>query len=327
MDAGETIRWGILGTANIARSAFLPGLRAAGGGSAYAVAGRDQARTERYARDNGIERAIQGYDTLLADEQVDAVYIALPNALHAEWTIAALRAGKAVLCEKPLCTSVDETERVLTVAGETGVLLWEAFVFPFHNQMRRLREIMSNRDVGDIVELQSNFHFMITNRHNIRLSSDLAGGAINDVGCYCLRLARLVFGTEAGDAVVVPRWASEGVDEEAQAIVSYPSERRLVLSCGMFREYDTFARLLGTSGEIRFSNPFHPHSGDMMEIRKPDLTVVENAAGSEPSFTAAIRHIQAVLRGDEAPEHLAIDEALDTARGLELLHGAAQATR
>src|SRR5580704_3893444 len=128
MTGTGAVRWGIIGTANIARAAFLPGLRQAGGVAA-AVAGRDAARTGQYARDHGIERAIAGYQNVIDDPAVDALYIPLPNSLHAEWTIAALRAGKPVLCEKPLCGSLAETMRVIDVARQTGTLLWEAFVF------------------------------------------------------------------------------------------------------------------------------------------------------------------------------------------------------
>jgi predicted dehydrogenase len=176
------VRWGIIGTARIARTAFLPGLREAGGVAA-AVAGRDQQRAELFARENGVERAVAGYQRLIDDPAVDALYIPLPNALHAEWTISALRAGKPVLCEKPLCATLAETERVLAVAGETGTLLWEAFVFPFRDQFSRLTGLLAGGEIGDLREIQSSFHFQLSRGDDIRLSSELGGGALNDVGC------------------------------------------------------------------------------------------------------------------------------------------------
>src|ERR1700735_3974623 len=142
-------RWGIIGTANIARAAFLPGLRQAGG-CAAAVAGRDAGRTGQYARDHGIERAVTGYQNVIDDPGVDALYIPLPNSLHAEWTIAALRAGKPVLCEKPLCGTLADTQQVLAVASETGTLLWEAFVFPFNEHMDRIRSLVDGGAIGDL---------------------------------------------------------------------------------------------------------------------------------------------------------------------------------
>src|SRR5712691_44556 len=218
MPASKPVRWGIVGTANIARAAFLPALRAAGGIPA-AVAGRDFDRTERYAREHGVERAMHGYRSLIDDPAVDAAYIALPNSLHAEWTIRALEAGKPVLCEKPLCGTLADTERVLSVARETGTLLWEAFVFPFNEYMQRIRSMIAEGAIGDLREIQSDFHFRVSRPDdNIRMSAELQGGALLDVGCYPIRLAQEFFGEhrsawaarEVGHGVDVETWGSLG---------------------------------------------------------------------------------------------------------------------
>ncbi len=195
MTSAKPVRWGVLGTANIARGQFLPALRQADGVAA-AVAGRDPARTSAYAQANEIGRAITGYQDLLADPDIDAVYIALPNALHAEWTIRALEAGKPVLCEKPLCGTLADTERVLTAARTTGTFLWEAFVFPFHSQLEQIRELIAAGAIGDLMEIKSNFHFALRTDANIRLSAELEGGALLDVGCYPVRLAQEIFGPQ-----------------------------------------------------------------------------------------------------------------------------------
>jgi predicted dehydrogenase len=150
MSAGRPVRWGILGTANIARAQFLPGLRAAEGIPA-AVAGREAARAEKFASDNGVQRAVTGYHRLLEDPGIDAIYIPLPNALHAEWTIRALEAGKPTLCEKPLCGLLPDTQRVLAAAERTGTPLWEAFVFPFHPQMRAVEELIAGGAIGELM--------------------------------------------------------------------------------------------------------------------------------------------------------------------------------
>lgn len=300
-------------------------MRAAGGGEAYVVAGRDRTRTEEYARANEIERAHEGYDALLHDPNVAAVYIALPNSLHAEWTIAALRAGKAVLCEKPLCTSVEETADVLRAARETGMLLWEAFVFPFQPQMHRLRAILDSGLIGDPVEVQSNFHFQIRSRQNIRLDPELGGGALNDVGCYCIRLANLVFGANPERGIAVADWAPEGVDAEMQGILAYPDRDHLLFSCGLQRRVDVFSRVLGTSGEIRLTNPFHPSATDTMEIRSGETVSIEASGQDTPSFTPAIQHIQAAIRGQAQPRHLAIYDAMGPALGLQFAQNSARA--
>jgi predicted dehydrogenase len=316
---GRPVRWGIMGTANIARGQFLPALRSAGG-AAEAVASRDASAAERYAAANGIARAITGYQPLIEDPDVDALYIALPNSLHAEWTIAALQAGKPVLCEKPLTGSLSDTQRVLDVARQTGTLLWEAFVFPFHDQMARVRAAVASGAIGELREIHSDFYFRVTRPDNIRLFADLQGGALNDVGCYPIRLAFELFGRAHEHA-----WAScvpggHGVDLESVAVLGYGEGRSLVLSCGMNRRYDTFTRLLGSDGEIRMSNPFHPSSGDRLEIVGREDESAAAAQPGEPSFTACIRHIQAVLSGGEEPRQLAIDTALPTAQALNDLH-------
>ncbi len=313
------VRWGIVGTANIARAAFLPGMRHAGG-TAEAVASRDLARAEQYAAEHGIARAVAGYQELIDDPRIDALYVPLPNSMHADWVIAALRAGKPVLSEKPLCGNLADTERVLAVARETGTLLWEAFVFPFQAQMTYVRAAVGSGAIGELREIQSSFHFMVGRPDNIRLSADLEGGALNDVGCYPIRLAFDLFGEEHEAAWADAVSGGRGVDIDSWGSLGYSGGRRLMLSCGLRRSYDTFTRLLGTAGEIRISNPFHPSADDQLQILAPGRVPTTQHSSDEPSFGPAIRHIHAVLRGEEEPSLLAINTALPIARALNDLH-------
>ena len=311
-----TVRWGILGTANIARAAFLPGLREAGG-TAAAVAGRDADRAERYARDNGIDRAVAGYQNLIDDPAIDVLYIPLPNSLHAEWTLRALAAGKPVLCEKPLCGNLPDTMRVLEAARQSGTLLWEAFVFPFHPQIAGLRDLVAGGAIGDLMEIKSNFHFQAGNPQNIRYSRALEGGALNDVGCYPVRLAAEFFGVPHQAAWAGATWGGDGVDVDTWGVLEYPDGRRLHLSCGLGRGYDTYTSLEGTAGRIVASNPFHPGPGDSYQVIAPRGEPASHpATAGEASFTAAVRHINAVLADEEEPRLLAVDTALPTARAL-----------
>ena len=319
------IRWGIMGTAGIARKQFLPAMREAGGIAAV-VAGRDLARAQDYAASQGIGRAVQGYQALLDDPGVDAIYLPLPNSLHAEWTIKALRAGQPVLCEKPLCGTLAETRQVLAVAQQTGTLLWEAFVFPFQAQMGQLRSMLADGAIGELREIQANFHFLLTNPDDIRLRRDLAGGALNDVGCYPVRLAGELITAPHESAWAVSIEGGDGVDVETQGSLGFPGGKRLLLSCGFRRADDTFARLLGSRGQINITAPYHPRAEDTFQVctaGKPPRSYP--AAGSEQPFTAAIRHIQAVLRGAEEPRSLALDTSLRTAQGLDDLRQSAAA--
>ncbi len=314
MTGHRPARWGIIGTAHIARSAFLPALRQAGGG-AVAVAGRDAARTMQYAREHGIDRAVHGYQRLIDDPDIDALYIALPNSLHAEWTIRALRAWP-VLCEKPLCGTLAQTEQVLEVARQTGTPLWEAFVFLFHGQFERVAALVAEGAIGELQEIQSSFHFNVSTPDDIRFSADLNGGALNDVGCYPVRLARSLFGADHESAWATAEWGGQGVDVDCWGTLGFPGGRRLLLSAGLHRNYDTFTRLLGTSGHIHITNPFHPGASDHYEVHVAGSQAGVIPAAAEPSFTAAIRHINAVLAGEAEPRLLAVDTSLSLARAL-----------
>ncbi|WP_182883543.1 Gfo/Idh/MocA family protein [Microbispora sp. H10949] len=312
------VRWGILGTANIAAWAFLPALREAGGGTAALVAGRDLARAEAYAGENGVERAVHGYEAVIEDPDIDAVYVPLPNALHAQWTIAALEAGKAVLCEKPLCLTAAEAENVIDVARRSARPLWEAFVFPFHPQTARLRDLLEQGVIGDLREIWSSFHFQLEGAENIRLDAALGGGALYDVGCYSVRFAQLLFGREAvaGHAATVKGEA--GVDIETAGVLEF-DPGRLLLSCSFDLPSTTYARLVGTGGEIRLTNPFHPKPHDVLEVWREERLVERHEPGEGSTFSWGIRHIHEVLRGEAEPRHTAVDDSLGTARALDLL--------
>ena len=326
-EIGEQVRWGILGTAGIAESSFLPALRETRDGVAVSVGSRDLDRARVWADEQSVERGVQGYDAVIADPDVEAVYIPLPNGLHADWTIAALEAGKTVFCEKPLCGTVEETERVLAAARSTNGSLWEAFVFPFHEQMDRVRELLAAGAIGEVREIQSRFHFVLDDPNDIRFFANLAGGSIQDVGCYPIRLARLLFDAEPdlSRAIADAEWTPDGADTELWGALVFPGERRLVFSCGFRSGYDTFTRVLGTEGEIRMTGPFHPDSDDEMVVIRDGKSERQPATTTgEMSFTPAIRHIHRVVRGLEEPRHLAVAEAMGNATAIAALLDAAR---
>ena len=316
MGTGRQVRWGILGAANIARGQFLPGLRETGDGVAAVVGSRDRERGEAFAAREGVEGAVEGYQAVLDDPEIDAVYVALPNSHHAEWTIKAIEAGKHVLCEKPLCAVPADTETVLAVAREhPGAPLWEAFVFPFQAQHERMVALIAEGAIGAPREIASAFHFRLGARENIRMSAALGGGALADVGCYPIRLAHELLGPADGPLGIDARVDGE-VDVDAAGFVAHGG-RRLVLSCGFERPSDTFTRILGDGGRLHLTNPFHPRRDDTLEIHRPgEESVTERPTIDAHSFTAALRHIHAVVAGEQAPRHLAIDSALATARTL-----------
>lgn len=321
------VRWGVLGTAGIAAVQFLPALAEAGG-VAVSVGGRDGDRARDFATANGVARGVEGYRRVLDDPEVEAVYVPLPNPLHAEWAAAALRAGKAVLCEKPMTTSPAGTQGLLDVAASAPQPLWEAFVFPFQAQHLRIVELLESGVIGELREIVASYHFRLSQPGNIRLSAELFGGALADVGCYGLRLAHELYGSPAVDAAITAQPAEEGlggeVEAEAAGTVTYADGRRLLLTCGFRRAGDTTALLLGTEGSIRVDNPYHPKPGAALEVRRDGADpVTERPTTDAYSFTAALRHVHAVVRDGAEPRQLASGSALAVASALALTQQAA----
>lgn len=323
MATPEPVRWGILGTAHIARASFLPALRAVGG-RAYAVAGRERPRTEAYARDHGIERAVTGYQALLDDPAVEAVYVALPNSLHAEWAEKALERRKAVLCEKPLGLTPVEVARLVTVAGRAQSPLWEAFVFPFRPHFEQIRRWIGDGSIGRLAVVESTFQFQLSSRDNIRLQPELGGGALYDVGCYPVHLASLLFREPAMRAWAHMDPDPSGVDAEVTGLAEY-AHGALRLNAGFVRPYDTFTRIIGSTGSILATNPFHPGAGDLLVLRAAGEVRIVPAGDGLPSFAAALSHINQVVRQETSPRWTAVETASAGAETMGQLRAAAQA--
>lgn len=318
------VRWAVVGTANIAAHAFLPALRAAGG-DAVVVGSRDRDRGDSFASAHGVSR-VGSYADAVSAPDVDAVYVALPNDQHTTWAAAAVHAGKAVLCEKPLGLDAGQVDALLADVGRDA-LLWEAFVFPFHPQTRLLTELTADGGpLGRVREMVSEFHFTVSRPDNIRWNPRVGGGALLDVGCYPLRLARLLFRTEPERAVATAFDAPSGVDAEVAAVLDFPGDRRLLLSAGMRGAPSTFTRIVGADAELRLTNPFHPTADDGVELWRAGRLRHRWPAAAGTVFQHAIEHVHDVLRNGARPRHRAVDDAQGNARGLDLIRAAMTAT-
>jgi predicted dehydrogenase len=312
-------RWAVLGSANIAAKSFLPAMRAAGG-RAVVVGSRNPDRAREWAEANQVDR-VADYDGALGASDVDAVYIALPNREHTAWASRAVSTGRAVLCEKPLGVDTTDTGRLLAGAS-ADTLLWEAFVFPFHPQTALIRSSLER--LGRVREIVSEFHFTAPDPANIRWQAGLGGGALLDVGCYCVRLARLLFEAEPTDAVA-RAFSWHGVDAEVAAVVDFPDEKRLVMSVGMRGAPSTYTRIIGDEGELRVANPFHPRPDSTVQLWQDAAVAEEWTADPRPAFQCGVEHVQAVVRGEEAPRHLAHTDSMGNARTLDLIAAATAA--
>jgi predicted dehydrogenase len=252
-----TLRWGILSTADIGVRKVIPGIRRAARCEVVAIASRDGAAARAAADRLDIATAHGSYDALLGDPEVDAVYIPLPNHLHAEWTIAALRAGKHVLCEKPLAMAADEAQRMVDVAHETGLHLMEAFMYRHHPTWVAAKDLVDSGRIGTLTAVQSWFSYFNDDPSNIRNIREYGGGALFDIGCYSVNLSRLMFG---GEPVRVQgslrRDPTSGVDVLTSAILDFESGIA-TFTCSMRSESDQRVDIYGTTGRISIGIPFN----------------------------------------------------------------------
>jgi xylose dehydrogenase (NAD/NADP) len=257
------VRWGVLSTANIGRAAVNPAIQASSNGELVAVASRDGARAKAFAEAHGIPHAHGSYEALLERDDVDAVYVPLPNSLHREWTVRAALAGKHVLCEKPMALSAAECDEMAAAAEETGVKLMEAFMYRFHPRTERLVEMIRSGGIGALGAIRSVFTFRLTKPDNIRLDPTLGGGALMDVGCYCVNVARTVSGEEPVEVVATARWTERGVDESMAGILRFPGDVFAHFDCSLALERSELVEIGGADGCLRIPAAFLPGTGDV----------------------------------------------------------------
>ncbi|HUG48369.1 MAG TPA: Gfo/Idh/MocA family oxidoreductase [Candidatus Limnocylindria bacterium] len=278
------LRWGILSTADIARTKVVPGIRRAARCRITAVASRDEARARQVASALEIPRAHGSYEALLADPEVDAVYIPLPNHLHAEWTIAAARAGKHVLCEKPLAMTAADAGRMVAACDEAGVRLMEAFMYRLHPSWQALLEVVGSGRLGEVRAVQSWFSYYNDDPRNIRNIVGAGGGALYDIGCYQVNLSRMLFDGEPSRVQAsVVRDPVMGVDVATSAILDFKGGRVSAFTCTIRTETDQRVHVYGTRGHASIEIPFN--------IPPDRPTKVYVTAGGEPPVAPAVETI------------------------------------
>lgn len=251
------LRWGLLGTARISRM-VIPPLRASAGNRLAAVASRDLARARGYAQEWGIERAHGAYEALLADPEIDAVYIPLPNHLHAQWTIRAARAGKHVLCEKPLALSVAEVDAMGAAARESGVVLAEAFMYRHHPQTLKVKALVDAGAIGAVRFVRGTFSFPLTRPDDVRLRPEWGGGCLWDVGCYPLSFTRFVLGREPLEVTGAHVLGPTGIDETFAGQLAFPGGVLAQIDAGFRSPFRAEFEIAGTDGAIRVRHPWKP---------------------------------------------------------------------
>ena len=247
--------WGVLGTGRIARK-FIAAVQQSDATEVVAVASRAPSQAGAFARATNVPRAYGSYEELLADPEIHGVYIATPNGLHAEWAIAAARAGKHVLCEKPIGATLAEAEAMFGAARECGVWLVEAFMYRFHPQMLRVQQLVAEGALGAVRMVRSDFGFTLDRPEDVRWRADLAGGSLMDVGCYCVNFARAIIGEAPARVSASAKWSASGVDTLVAATLEYPGGAVAQLACDYISSFHQTAQVIGSDGLLHLERAY-----------------------------------------------------------------------
>ncbi|MDZ4765362.1 MAG: Gfo/Idh/MocA family oxidoreductase [Chloroflexota bacterium] len=321
----EHIRWGILSTARIGETRVIPAIKASHNGRVVAVASRTHERAAAFAQQNDIPTAYGSYDELIAAPDVDAIYIPIPNSEHAAWSIKAAEAGKPVLCEKPLASNAAEAQTMVDAFAARGLLFAEAFMYRFHPQTVRVKALLNEGAVGDLQIVSAAFTFAIRNEADIRLRADLAGGALMDVGCYCVNVMRHMTGEEPATLRAVARFgAASGVDEIISGAMQFPSGAIGHFDAGLRASRAHTYEIRGTKGRIVVDQGFVPHENDtVIQVWQGD-DKSEISIPTANSYTLMVEDFADALLNGRAPQYppsdavanmRAIDALLASARG------------
>lgn len=250
-------RWGILSTARIARKAMIPALKESALADVVAIASRDAEKAHINAAELGIPKAYGDYDALLADPEIDAVYNPLPNHLHKTWTIRAAEAGKHILCEKPLALNTDECQEMIAAATANGVQLMEAFMYRHHPRILATRAMLRDGVIGEVKTIESAFTFKLNDKTNIRYQPEMGGGAVMDVGCYCINISRLMAGREPVAVHARAHWAASGVDDQLTGILDFGDGLIAHFDCAINQESRQRCIVGGSEGYLELPMTFN----------------------------------------------------------------------
>jgi predicted dehydrogenase len=318
------LRWGVISTSNIGRRAVNPAIQASSNGELLAVASREEGRAREFAEEGSIPTFYGSYEDLLDDERVEAVYNPLPNSLHKEWTIKAAEKGKHILCEKPLAVDAVECLEMKAAATANGVKLLEAFMYRFHPRTEKVLEMVRGGAIGDLRQIRSSFTFLLTNPDNIRWDKDLGGGALMDVGCYCVNVSRTVAGKEPVEVRAMANFRSPGVDEQMAGTLRFEDGLLAHFDCALTMERTEVYHLLGSNGHIRVQDAFLPGTDDAVIEQfdiEDNLTKVTVEGADE--YKLMVEHFADCVLKDRPLRYTAEEAALNM-RVIEALYKSAR---
>ena len=317
---GIAVRWGILSTARIGNR-LVEGAANTELAEIVAVASRTAATAQAFAERHGIPRAHGSYEALLADPDVEAVYVPLPNSMHVEWTKRALEAGKHVLCEKPMDRRPAQVERAFDLAEKHGLILSEAFMWRHNPQTARLRELLDGGAIGEVRLVRAAFSFVLAGDVDVRLDPALHGGALMDVGCYAVSGARFVVGGEPLRAMAEVVTGPTGVDMRLTGMLRFDRDVVATFDCGLDVCSRSELEVSGTEGRILLSDPWHCIDPRIVLERGYEREVVEVAVAD--SYALELADMAAAIRGERAPL-LGRADAVGQARVIQALYRSAR---
>jgi predicted dehydrogenase len=320
------IRIGLLGASRVSRYAVIEPAATIEGIEVTAIAARNAARAASFAEENRIPRVEADYEALVASDEVDLVYNGLPPSGHARWTIAALEAGKHVLCEKPFAMNAGEAKAMVDVAERTGQVLVEAYHYRFHPLFARVMAVLGSGTIGAVQGIRAHFNVRIRPEHGeIRYDPALGGGAMMDLGCYCVHWARSVMGAEPEVLSAAAVLHETGVDVEMEAVLGFPGGVRARVSSSMSGDLpaglDAGLIVKGEHGKMSVNNPVAPHMGHELVVETPEGVTREEVAG-DTTYHHQLRHVIDVLHG-EAERLTGGNDAIANMRVLDDIYRAA----
>lgn len=314
------IKWGVLGTAGIAKGQTIPGMQEAKNCELYAIAGRNKKKAEDFKEEFGFVKAYGSYEELLQDEEVEAIYIPLPNIMHYEWTIKAMEAGKHVLCEKPLAPSEEVARQMIEAAGKNGVILMEAFAYLHSPFTLAVKEELDKKTIGDVVYMESTFITSDYDLENIRMRRETLGGCLYDLGCYNTTQILWMLGEEPEKVQAISDYSEQKIDVYTTAILNFKRGKRAMMNCGMvlqtaeenrFDRIDRFC-IYGSKGYLKSETQFN-QCGELYYIIGVDGKEEVRYVDTPQNYCLEVEQMgRCILEGEEP--HVSHEFTLKNAR-------------
>lgn len=295
------VNWGVLGTAGIAKGQTIPGMLKADNCNLYAIAGRKIEKANAFKEEFGFEKAYGSYEEMLADANVQAVYIPLPNHVHLEWIEKAAKAGKHILCEKPMCMNVEETKRAFKICRENGVLLMEAFAYQHSDAIKEIDKLIKAGAIGDVRLIEACFFTGPPRDDDFRWVKEYGGGAVYDLGCYSISLTQRILGEMPQYIDAISNFTDGGVDDFCQMYMKYPSGAMATLGCGFVARGRSDRMVIhGSKGSLWADIEFNQEGKNCFEVRT-DSEVKKYEFDVKSNYSLEVEQLGRCILSGEKP--------------------------